>query len=298
MNESVDGGIAVPAPAKINLYLHVTGRRTDGYHLLDSLVVFAGIHDLIVLRPAESLSLRVEGPFSGAVPEGPDNLVLRAAGRLAEAAGVAAGAAITIVKHLPAAAGLGGGSADAAAALRGLAGLWKLGADACDLEALALELGADVPVCLRGRAAFVGGIGEQLSAAPALPAAWMALVNPGVELATPRVFAGRSGAFSPAARFDDAPSDAAELAAVLSTRDNDLTAAACALAPAVDEVLAALEAAPGALLARMTGSGATCFGLFADPGAANEAAMELAHRHPGWWSKPASLEADIVRSGA
>ena len=249
--------------------------------------------DRITVAPADDLRLEVTGRFAGALAHDPDNLVLRAARLLARAGGVEPRAAMVLEKTLPVAAGLGGGSADAAAALRALARLWNLAIAADDLAALALELGADVPVCLAGRAAFVGGIGADLSPAPALPDAWLVLVNPLRQLATPAVFARRRGAFSPAARFDHAPADAAELAAVLEARGNDLTGAARALEPAIDDIFAALEGLPGALLARMSGSGATCFALFSDVGAATEATLELARNHPEWWSKPASLECDI-----
>lgn len=287
-------GVAVAAPAKINLYLHVTGRRDDGYHLLDSLIAFAGIQDNVLLRPAADLSLTVEGPFADVVPTGPDNLVLAAAGALARAAGIERGAAITLIKRLPAGAGMGGGSADAAATLRGLSGLWDVAAADADLAGIAAGLGADVPMCLAGKAAFAGGIGDDLTPAPALPAAWLVLVNPGVSLATPTVFAARAGDFSTAARFDDTLADAAELAAVLAIRRNDLTAAAMFRVPEIADVLAALDATPGALLARMTGSGATCFALFADGDGATAAARDLAGCHPDWWCQAARLETDIL----
>lgn len=294
MSELGGDVLAVAAPAKINLYLHVTGHRDDGYHLLDSLIVFAGVQDRILLGPAPGLSLAVEGPFAGAVPTGPDNLVLTAARDLARAAGIDSGAAITLVKRLPAGAGMGGGSADAAATLRGLSRLWGLAATDANLAEIAAGLGADVPMCLAGKAAFAGGIGEILNPAPTLPAAWLVLVNPGIPLPTPNVFAAREGDFGTAARFDEAPADAAELAAILASRRNDLTAPATSQVPQIADVLAALEAAPGALLARMTGSGATCFALFADVDGATRATLDLERRHPDWWSQAATLETDIL----
>jgi 4-diphosphocytidyl-2-C-methyl-D-erythritol kinase len=290
----MDGGvIAVVAPAKINLYLHVICRRDDGYHLLDSLIAFAGLGDRIMIEAAPGLSLTVTGPFAAAVPVGSDNLVLAAASALAEAAGVGADAAIILDKHLPAGAGMGGGSADAAATLRALAHLWGLGAADADLLAVAAGLGADVPMCLAGRAAFVGGIGEVLAPAPPLPEAGLVLVNPGIPLATPAVFAARSGDFGAPARFDEAPGDAADLADLLAVRGNDLTAAATALVPAIADVLAALETAPGARLTRMTGSGATCFALFDDAAAAATASKDIAARHPDWWCRATNLEAEF-----
>ena len=165
--------MSMPAPAKINLYLHVTGRRADGYHELDSLVVFADLGDTVTVAPDHGLRLTIDGPFASALPAGGDNLVLRAARALADAAGVEAKAAIGLTKRLPVAAGLGGGSADAAAALGALAALWGIEAGSEMLEDFARGLGADVPACLGGRPAFVGGIGEALSPAPPLPPAWV-----------------------------------------------------------------------------------------------------------------------------
>jgi len=286
-----------PAPAKINLYLHVTGRRDDGFHLLDSLVAFVGIHDTVTVSPADHLELRIDGPCAGPLQsEGhDDNLVLRAARALARAAGIAPNAAIGLTKRLPVASGMGGGSADAAATLRGLCRLWNLNAAADDVFDLALGLGADVPVCLYGKTAFVGGIGEEISPAHALPPCSIVLVNADERLSTPTVFAARQGGFSDAGRFDYAPKDAAELAAVLASRHNDLYPPAVCLMPSIGDVLKAIGATDGVLLSRMTGSGATCFGLFASPGDAAAAAMALGRAHPEWWVKAGSLESDITR---
>ena len=185
--------MSMPAPAKINLYLHVTGRRADGYHELDSLVVFADLGDTVTVAPDHGLRLTIDGPFASALPAGGDNLVLRAARALADAAGVEAKAAIGLTKRLPVAAGLGGGSADAAAALGALAALWGIEAGSEMLEDFARGLGADVPACLGGRPAFVGGIGEALSPAPPLPPAWVVLANCGRALSTAAVFAAYAG---------------------------------------------------------------------------------------------------------
>jgi 4-diphosphocytidyl-2-C-methyl-D-erythritol kinase len=275
------GALRLAAPAKVNLYLHVTGRRADGYHLLDSLIAFTALSDQLELWPADGMQLAVEGAFADNAGPLDDNLVLRAARALADAAKVDKGMAARLAKNIPAAAGLGGGSADAAAALRGLTQLWDIPRDAVDLPALALELGADIPVCLAAGSSFVGGIGEQIEAAPALPKAGLLLVNPGVALATPSVFAGRRGGFSPPGRFSESPPNAMALAGLLGERDNDLTEAAIRLAPVIADVLATLESAPGCLFARMTGSGATCFGLFDDEAAAASAAGAL--RRDDWW---------------
>ena len=283
------GVIRITAPAKINLYLHVTGRRADGFHLIDSLVAFAGVGDTVAVSPSSRLGLVIDGPLADRVPKGNRYLVLAAARRLANATGTADGAAIQLTKRLPVAAGLGGGSADAAAALRALAALWGVAGEGGVLGTVAKTLGADVPVCLAGYAAFVGGIGERITSAPALPQAWLVLVNPGVVLATPRVFAARAGLFAKAARFTEPPEVAGELASVLALRANGLTTAAVSLAPAVAETLAALAAEPAALLTRMSGSGATCFALFAEAGEAETAAARLTAAHPDWWVRAAPL---------
>ncbi len=290
-----DRTVSATAPAKINLYLHVLGKRSDGYHLLDSLVVFAGLQDFITATPAKDLSLAIDGPFSTGLPEANDNLVLETARQLTETWNVGKGAAIRLTKQLPVAAGMGGGSADAAAALKILSRLWNLNPANDALMGLAARLGADVPVCLNGQAAFISGIGEEITAAPPLPPAWLVLVNPGVALSTTQVFSRCNGDFSRQARFTDAVATAEELAAVLQIRGNDLTEAATALEPVIDDVLAALKASQGVLLARMTGSGSTCFGLFADPDAAMQAATALMQNHPGWWVKAASMVSDTTR---
>ncbi len=283
--------ISEPAWAKINLTLQITGRRPDGYHELNSLVVFAEAGDLLHLAPAEELSLTVEGPFAAALQDAGDNLVLRAARALASAGGVGPGVAMTLTKNLPVASGIGGGSADAAAALRGLARLWDLSLPAEKMEALALSLGADVPVCLRGIPVVMSGIGERLDPVPALPPLWLVLVNPGVGVSTAAVFAGREGGFSEVAEPKLPPLGLPALVDWLAARPNDLEAPARRLAPAVEGVLAALAGTTDCLLARMSGSGATCFGLFEDQAAARHAAEALALQHPSWWVVPALLRA-------
>lgn len=286
---AADGSLTVLAPAKINLYLHVTGRRADGYHLLDSLAAFVDVGDTLALRPAASLSLEIDGPMATSLAAEADNIVLRAARLMADWAGVPPNVAIRLTKRLPVASGIGGGSADAAAVLRGLRVLWGLEVSDGELARLGLALGADVPVCLGACAATMGGIGETLTPAPALPECWLALVNPGVALATPAVFRARTGDFSPPMPLADAPADAAALAAALALRGNDLTAPAITLAPDIAVALGDLEQAAGCLLARMSGSGATCFGLFAEGAAARAAARSIAARRPGWWTAAGHL---------
>nr|WP_321984420.1 4-(cytidine 5'-diphospho)-2-C-methyl-D-erythritol kinase [uncultured Lichenicoccus sp.] len=275
------------ACAKVNLYLHVTGRRPDGYHLLDSLAVFPLACDRLTVQPAEGLELALEGSFADLLQPsaaGGDNLVLRAAHALLLAAGRALpGARLTLHKHLPVAAGIGGGSADAAAALRLLRRFWALTVITDErLHAIATGLGADVPVCLAQRTARMQGVGEALSPGPGMPAAGMMLVNPREAVSTPAVFRARSPGFRSAAGLPSQWADAADLADGLRPLSNDLEEAARTLCPVIDDVLLALQALPGCLLARMSGSGATCFALFADPAAARDA--ETAARFPAhWW---------------
>lgn len=270
------------APAKVNLFLRLTGRRGDGYHLLDSLVVFAAAADTVAAAPAEDLALAVEGPF-GAALAGADNLVLRAARALAAAAGIAPRARLTLTKRLPVAAGLGGGSADAAATLRALDRLWGLGLGPAGLAPIAAGLGADVPVCLAARPARVGGIGERLAPAPTLPRFGLLLANPGVPLATAAVFAAWRGSFAPPADLPAGWADAAAMAADLAPVGNALEPAARALCPAIAAVLDRLGGLAGVRLVGLSGSGPTCFALFDDEGATAAAAARLAAAEPGWW---------------
>jgi 4-diphosphocytidyl-2-C-methyl-D-erythritol kinase len=271
------------APAKLNLYLHVTGRRDDGYHLLDSLVAFADIGDRVRAEAAERLSLAVTGPFAAALAnDDPSNLVWRAAEALAQRLGRKPAAALTLEKNLPVASGIGGGSSDAAAALRALVQLWQARLDETTLLGIAASLGADVPVCLAARASWFAGIGDEVEPAPDLPPLGIVLANPGIALPTARVFAARRGPFSAPARFAK-PADAAALVARLAERRNDLTEAAIAQVPVIATVLQQLAAAENVLLARMSGSGATCFALFATTAAAAAAADTIRRGEPGWW---------------
>ena len=267
------------ARAKVNLFLHVLGRRPDGYHLLDSLAVFPAVSDVLRAEPADALTLALEGPFAAGLV-GDDNLVLRAARALAVAGGVARGARLVLEKRLPVASGIGGGSADAAAALRLLSRVWELGLPPATLGAIALELGADVPACLLSEPVRMGGVGEILGVSPILPACGIVLVNPGVAVSTADVFRARDSAFSEPAVLPQHWPDAAAMAADLRRIGNDLEAPALALCPEVAGVLAWLRAQPGCLLARMSGSGATCFGLFAAAPAAEAVGASV---RQGWW---------------
>lgn len=279
--------ITEAAPAKINLCLHVTGRRDDGYHLLDSLVVFAGIGDRVSAATGPGLTLALDGPEAASLAADPDNLVLRAA----RAMGVS-GAALSLWKELPVASGIGGGSADAAATLRALARLTGLPLPS---DAAVLALGADVPVCLSGRPVRMRGVGEDLTPLPALPPLWMVLVNPRVPVPTPAVFAALTSRTNPP--LPDMPASALGSANSFATwlldhTRNDLVAPALQVAPVLTRVQTALATAPECLMARMSGSGGTHFGLFATQMGAVAAARALQADHPDWWVASALVLGD------
>lgn len=261
------------APAKINLFLNVTGRRKDGFHLLQSLVAFADVGDGLAVRRDAGLKLSVGGPFATDL-DANDNIVLRAARALRPAAG----ARLRLTKNLPVASGLGGGSSDAAAALRLLARLWEIHPSVLP----ALELGADVPACLTARTSLVSGIGEIVEPVAPLPDCGVVLANAGAPVSTAAVFAARRGGFSAPTAWRP-PRDLDELVARLALSENGLFDAAVSIAPIIAEVLDALERTPSCLLARMSGSGGTCFALFPDLTAAAEAARVLKADHPPWW---------------
>jgi len=281
------------APAKVNLSLRVLGRRDDGYHEIESLVAFADVGDFLSLTPGDELSLAVQGPHAAQAGEGAGNLVLKAAAALAARLPGMRTGAFWLDKQLPVAAGLGGGSADAAAALRALGRANDLAADDPRLYEAARVTGADVPVCLDPRPRVMRGIGEVLSAPLALPALPAVLVNPRIALATKAVFAGwapsveRYDACDPAviARLTDREG----LLQFLMRQPNDLEFSAIALAPDIAEVLHALRGLPGRGLARMSGSGATCFALFASAAKAIEAGNALRAKYPRWWVRATAL---------
>jgi 4-diphosphocytidyl-2-C-methyl-D-erythritol kinase len=266
--------------AKVNLWLNVVGRRADGYHLLDSLVTFVDLADTIDARPGHRLSLEVTGPGSAALAGEADNLVLKAARLLAERARVPPLAALSLVKRIPVAAGLGGGSADAAAALRALAELWRLALPDETLFEIAGALGADVPMCLAGRTALATGIGGRLQPVPVLPPLAILLVNPGVALPTRDVFAARRGPFASARPVPPRWRDVPEFLDALAERGNDLTDAAISLQPVVAEELAFLRRGGEARYVAMSGSGATCFALYDTIEAARRTAAAVPER---WW---------------
>lgn len=271
------------APAKVNLYLHVLGRTPGEYHRLDSLAVFGPACDVLRVDLSDGLSLEVVGPFAAGL-EG-DNLVLRAARALATAAGVTPRARLVLDKRLPVASGIGGGSADAAAALRLLSRFWTV--NSVNLIDIAASLGADVPVCVGRQPSRMGGIGEVLTPAPALPPMGLLLVNAGVPVATADVFRRFAGPLSTPARLPDAFLTVDALVDTLHAARNDLEASAVSLCPVIADVLHALRALSGCRLARMSGSGGTCFALFDTPDAARSAASLVPEP---WWRCGGGLE--------
>jgi 4-diphosphocytidyl-2-C-methyl-D-erythritol kinase len=262
------------AYAKINLALHIRRRRPDGYHDLESLFAFAVDGDRLWAAPSNALTLSISGVFGVDLSAGPDNLVMRAANALRDAFGIAAGAALSLEKNLPVASGIGGGSADAAAALRLLCKLWSIDRNSLQIINIAENLGADVPACLASETLYGDGKGDALTSVsvPALSGTPLLLVNPGVALSTAQVFA----------RWDGVDRGALERERPFDGR-NDLTAAATALVPAIGALLDLLKGLPGVKLARMSGSGATCFALFENFAARDSAALAVKQRMPAAW---------------
>jgi 4-diphosphocytidyl-2-C-methyl-D-erythritol kinase len=291
--------VGADAPAKINLFLHVTGRREDGYHLLESLVVFTETGDRLTVETADALTLEIEGPFAAALPAaGADNLVLRAASMLREAGSVDVGARIVLEKNLPVSSGIGGGSADAAAALRALCALWELSLAEAILAGLGLSLGADVPVCLYARPAMMSGVGERVDNVDPPPGCGVVLVNAREAVSTPDVFNARTAEFSAPSGWN-CPTDFESLIRALMDRRNDLLAPALLVSPVIGDVLGALEADPACALARLSGSGGTCFGLYPSIAQANTARERISSDHPDWWCVATTFrdQAPSVSSG-
>lgn len=273
------------ARAKVNLALHITGQRDDGFHLLDSLVAFPQIGDRIALEPSDTSELVLEGPFARELDGGAeDNLVLKAISAFSKAAGIQQpNVRVTLTKRLPVASGIGGGSSDAATTLRLLEDFTGTYLSDEELHRTALSLGADVPVCLFPETQIMRGIGEQLSPGPQLPRCGIVLINPKVSVSTPEVFKSmakrdNSALPSPPERFENIE----DLRAYLSECRNDMQPAAMELCPEISNTISALEADERILLARMSGSGATCFGL-CNPNAAMDIERDLRAKHPHWW---------------
>ena len=278
------------APIKLNLYLHITARRDSGYHEVDTLIAFTDYGDAVRVEPSDKLEMAVDGPFSSDLPEvQTDNLVLRALDRMRKEFNITAGAKVTLVKNIPIAAGVGGGSSDAATAMLAAAKMWEMPESALPtMMKIGAKVGADIPACLFRRPCFASGFGQVLKAAPEVAEMGVLLVNPGIKVSTPAVFERRRGGFSP---FMADPSanlkSGSSLIGFLRGRENDLTDAALSLCPPIQDILWAFEDIKGCRLARMSGSGATCFGLF-DTMAAAEAALDR-FNNPNWWARAANL---------
>ena len=278
--------------AKLNLTLEVLGRRPDGFHELNSLVAFAALGDELALEPGDGLGLEIEGPFAGALAG--DNLILKAARAASDRMPELTLGRFRLIKLLPVAAGLGGGSADAAAALRLIARAKPGGLTETELAELAAEIGSDVSVCLASRPALIIGRGESVAPAHGFPSFGVLLANPGLPLATETVYAAlRAEAFAPPPRHDadhlDFHSDFESLIDYVRPRGNDLEPPAAHLVPEIRAVLAALLPLQGVRLARLSGSGPTCFALFSTEAEAKRAAAELAGKHPNWWIAASSV---------
>lgn len=277
------------APAKVNLFLHVGQKRADGYHDLESLVVFASVGDELIVEEADALSLHLEGPFASALAKEPDNLVLRAARKFGELAGREPNARITLMKNLPVASGIGGGSGDAAATMRGLSRLWPKRTNLTALWNVSGNIGSDVPVSVLPGCWWMTGRGERFASVNDFPTLDALLVNAGAPVSTGEVYANlRQRTGTGVARRPGRFRQLAELIDYLRGTRNDLETAAGALCPAIAGQLAALKKT-GALLARMSGSGATCFGLYPDAASAQMAAESIAREHPNWWLAPTKL---------
>lgn len=284
------------APAKINLYLHVTQKRGDGYHNLDSLAVFADVGDRVHIESAGAFQLIINGPYAhafGAQEQDSSpasvNLVVRAARALAGCTGQSLDLRITLTKNLPLASGLGGGSADAAAVLWGLMGKWKIPLSTAFLPDLMRSLGADVPACLRCAPVRISGIGDILGHIPDLPEIPVVLVNPGRHCPTPEVFRRFIGPMRGEIKYPDRITDPDLFIDFIAAQENDLTPAALEIVPEINDVLKTLRGMHGCRLARMSGSGASVFGLFLNADNATNAAEKLVLAQPRWWVRTGTI---------
>lgn len=291
-----ESSITVFAPAKINLYLHITGRLASGYHTLESLVAFADVGDVITITESDHFHFETNGPFSDLLPIDPsedkltgDNLAVRAVKLLSDMTGTAPNVSIRLTKNLPVGAGLGGGSSDAAAVLLGLSDLWEIPPGQISMKELADRLGADAPVCFYGYPTYMHGIGEILDPVSSLPHTPVVLVYPNIFIPTEQIFK----------RFRASPKEdgkrpkhfdtSADLIGFLKNKTNDLTDPALSYHSDIQKALKALSNIKECLLSRMSGSGSSCFGLFSTEETALEAAQKLQNDFPDWWIKPARL---------
>ncbi len=291
-NQAVTVPIKEDAPAKVNLHLHIVSRRpSDGYHILDSLFIFTELGDELFFAPSDDLSLEIKGDFSGFISASPDNSILKAARMLGEALNITPKAKITLFKNLPIAAGIGGGTADAAATLTGLQKLWHRTLPEKKLYEIAVKLGSDVSPSLYGRPVLIGGTGDILKPSPILPRMGILLANPMVPVFSGEIFRSRKPVFTPPFTFKGKYTDVCELAKDLQSCRNDLTDAAIAIQPEIADVLQAIsENTDDCRLARMSGSGATCFGLYDSFDSAEKAQKALKKKYPLWWIKASGLK--------
>lgn len=277
------------APAKINLFLHITGKREDGYHLLQSVMVFVDVGDELEFSPHDTLFLDVEGPFAGDMPEPNDNLVYKAAQMLAAEYKTHIRGTVKLTKKLPVASGIAGGSSDTAAALKGFVKLWGLPDERDRVHKIAQRLGADVPACMIAKPVWAEGIGEKLMPLPDMPQLHFVLANPMVPTPTPEVFGRFRNKFSPQIQFSGRRKSAQEWIADIKLYRNDLTDAALEVTPEIKAVLQALQGTQNCHAARLSGSGATCFGVYDSAEAAIAAVSQLKQQYPRWWVVPANL---------
>ncbi|MEE2746560.1 MAG: 4-(cytidine 5'-diphospho)-2-C-methyl-D-erythritol kinase [Pseudomonadota bacterium] len=275
--------IAISSLAKINLYLHVIGKRDDGLHIIDSLTTFAGVGDTISIEDCKSLSLHVDGPFANELGPIGENLVIKATRLLSKTMGISSKVRFRLTKNLPVSAGLGGGSSNAAAALQLLCRFWETIPPSAELFELAECIGSDVPVCLLGQTSYMGGAGEKLTPAAPLPPGWLVLANPRVQVSTGEIFNRFSLSASEPTRFINHPRDIFELADFLRKQSNDLTEAAISYSPVIKTVIQILDSLDGSLLSRLCGSGSTCFALFSNQSEAQKAVSRLKLSRPNWW---------------
>jgi 4-diphosphocytidyl-2-C-methyl-D-erythritol kinase len=284
--------LTVFAPAKVNLHLHVTGRQSDGYHLLDSLAVFADIGDTLVFEPSKVFSFTAEGPFAGLfssaeIDTSPQskNLVVKAALRLSALLARELNVSIRLIKNLPLGSGLGGGSTDAAACLRGLCQLWNVPLSQPHIDSLALQLGRDVPVCLKSRTCIMRGTGEHILSGPNLPELPVVLAWPARPVSTAEIFQSlKMPRYSSPVEFPDHFDEPDALCDFLNhSSRNDLQQVSLTLPPVISDTLSAISQQSGCLLARMSGSGSACFGIFKNEGQAHRAADAMRLSHPDWW---------------
>ncbi|GJL86003.1 MAG: 4-diphosphocytidyl-2-C-methyl-D-erythritol kinase [Micavibrio sp.] len=289
--------LTIFAPAKINLYLHVTGRLDNGYHTLDSMVGFADIGDEIRIEPATlDFAFNVQGPYANAfspkeIDASPNssNLAVQAAWAISRAAQKIPDVKITLTKNLPLASGLGGGSADAAAIIWGLLEWWGVSRQSSYLPSLLATLGADVPACLNCEASRLRGIGDIIDPVPPMPEIPIVLVNPGKSCPTGQVFSRYNGQFREPEKLPETLGTLEELTDFIGPKNNDLYGPACKVVPEIENVLRAIDAQAGCRLARMVGAGATCFGLFETEKQAGDAAKNLGEENPDWWARAGML---------